>query len=444
VSKSVAVKEKRNEEASLSADKPQPSRAQWANRIVKSGEADPRVLLAHPENWRQHPPGQREALTQVLDEVGWVQDVIVSQNTGRLLDGHLRVELALERHEKTIPVTWVDVTEQEELLILTSIDPIAALAKTNKDKLRGLLDKVQKGREDLFERLNIAKGFRDGAGHVKGTVTDWADKDSFYAIPPAVLEYWDTIDIILVQFSGGKDSTAAALWAAKNRGARKLELCFVDPGVEFPGITSHIRDVALFLGVDFKILKPELDWWTWVAENGWPSLLYRPCAMDFIHKPFAAYVLKHEAVRTLVLTGSRAEEAVRGSTKTATSSLGSLGKHADKYHHFAPCFSVKKDIENEIIEASGVPIWEGYSRGFIRTACWCCPGMHGDQALALQKNYPGLADDIRRWEKKIGPFRPLEQRTFDQVLGAGQKRATREEVKSKGREVAPADKKGTG
>src|SRR5437867_4576224 len=71
------------------------SQATWRNRIVGSGEEAPDQLLANPKNWRIHPKHQQEALAGVLDEVGWVQEVIVNQQTGHLVDGHLRVTLAL-------------------------------------------------------------------------------------------------------------------------------------------------------------------------------------------------------------------------------------------------------------------------------------------------------------------------------------------------------------
>ncbi len=74
----------------------------WRSRIVGHGDADPQTLVAHPENWRAHPRNQRRAMAGVLDHVGWVQDVIVNRRTGRILDGHLRVALALERGEATV------------------------------------------------------------------------------------------------------------------------------------------------------------------------------------------------------------------------------------------------------------------------------------------------------------------------------------------------------
>lgn len=50
----------------------------WRNRIVGSEQVPPTDLLANPNNWRTHPPKQRDALRGSLSEVGWVQQVIVT------------------------------------------------------------------------------------------------------------------------------------------------------------------------------------------------------------------------------------------------------------------------------------------------------------------------------------------------------------------------------
>ena len=68
---------------------------QWRNRIVGQGEEAPDQLLANPRNWRIHPKAQQDALVSVLDQVGWVQEIIVNQRTGYVVDGHLRVSLAI-------------------------------------------------------------------------------------------------------------------------------------------------------------------------------------------------------------------------------------------------------------------------------------------------------------------------------------------------------------
>ena len=66
----------------------------WRNRIIGHGEEPPDQLLANPRNFRIHPKGQQDALAAVLDRVGWVQDVIVNQRTGHVIDGHARIAIA--------------------------------------------------------------------------------------------------------------------------------------------------------------------------------------------------------------------------------------------------------------------------------------------------------------------------------------------------------------
>jgi DNA modification methylase len=112
-------------------------------------EVDPAVLLPHPKNWRKHPKAQVAALEGVLTEVGWVQDTVVSRRTGRLLDGHARVELALQRREPRVPVVYVDVSEEEEALVLASLDPISAMATTDPAKLAELLGTAKANSEAL-------------------------------------------------------------------------------------------------------------------------------------------------------------------------------------------------------------------------------------------------------------------------------------------------------
>jgi DNA modification methylase len=115
----------------------------WANRIVGHGEEAPEKLISNPANWRQHPHHQAEALEDVLEQVGLVATVMVNKRSGHLVDGHLRVELALRRGEPTIPVTYIDLDEEEERIILACLDPIGAMACADRDKLAELLAGIE-------------------------------------------------------------------------------------------------------------------------------------------------------------------------------------------------------------------------------------------------------------------------------------------------------------
>lgn len=112
----------------------------WRNRIVGQGEVDPASLVPNPKNFRRHPARQRRVLSAVIEDVGFIQDVIVNRRTGRMLDGHLRVELAIAQKQPAIPVKYVDLAEHEEALVLATFDPVGALAYLDMEAMGHLRD----------------------------------------------------------------------------------------------------------------------------------------------------------------------------------------------------------------------------------------------------------------------------------------------------------------
>lgn len=143
----------------------------WRNRIVGQGEEQPDQLLANPGNWRIHPQAQQSALKGVLDEVGWVQQVIVNRTTGHLVDGHLRVTLAMRDNQPRIPVVYVELSEAEEAEILATLDPIGAMAVADREKLDTLMHEVQSGEAAVQQMLEgLAK--REGLGYDFPDVVD--------------------------------------------------------------------------------------------------------------------------------------------------------------------------------------------------------------------------------------------------------------------------------
>ena len=114
----------------------------------------------------------------VLDQVGWVQSVIVNRVTGHLIDGHMRVSLALREDAKTIPVAYVELTPEEESLVLATLDPLGALAGTDKEKLAELLAEVSTDSADLANVLNNLGD--DGSGmSATDRLAEWAGMPEF-------------------------------------------------------------------------------------------------------------------------------------------------------------------------------------------------------------------------------------------------------------------------
>ena len=122
---------------------PAPDPVIWQNRITRYGEAAPGELLANEKNWRTHPQAQQDALEGALRTVGVVQNIIVNERSGKLLDGHLRVEMAIRSGQPTVPITFVDLSDEEEALILATIDLVTGLAGTNQELLDSLITDIR-------------------------------------------------------------------------------------------------------------------------------------------------------------------------------------------------------------------------------------------------------------------------------------------------------------
>ena len=122
----------------------------WRNRIVKTGEVDVEQLLANEKNWRIHPKVQQDALLGAIEDIGIVKSILLNLRTSEqwspgergvetMVDGHLRVMLAMRSHQKTLPAEWCDLTPSEEAIALSTLDPLTSLAVADKEKLDALL-----------------------------------------------------------------------------------------------------------------------------------------------------------------------------------------------------------------------------------------------------------------------------------------------------------------
>jgi hypothetical protein len=121
----------------------------WEQRIVGHAEVDPATLKAHPGNWRVHPTKQRSAMGDVLGDLGWIQGILVNQRSGYVLDGHMRLDMAVRTGQATVPVTYVDLSDEEEMRVLATLNPLGALAGTDEGKRAALRELMHTERESL-------------------------------------------------------------------------------------------------------------------------------------------------------------------------------------------------------------------------------------------------------------------------------------------------------
>jgi ParB-like chromosome segregation protein Spo0J len=117
-----------------------------------------RELLPNPRNWRIHPRPQSEALRGLLAEVGYADALLARElPDGKLMiiDGHLRAETT---PNSQVPVLVLDVSEEEADKILLTLDPLAAMAESDTERIKALLETVQTESEAVQELLRRTAG----------------------------------------------------------------------------------------------------------------------------------------------------------------------------------------------------------------------------------------------------------------------------------------------
>lgn len=130
--------------------------ADWKNRITGYRMIDLDTIVPNPNNPKEHPEYQKRVLGGLIEEVGVIQNIIVNERTGHLVDGECRYFLGLENGEKSLPGTVIDVSEEEELKILATYDEITAYAKKNSQKLSDIVGRIvvkADGMRDLIDRI---------------------------------------------------------------------------------------------------------------------------------------------------------------------------------------------------------------------------------------------------------------------------------------------------
>lgn len=105
---------------------------------------EPDQLTEHPENWKTHPDPQVDGLESVIGKVGWAGALLYNETTGRLLDGHARKKLdpKLLVNGK-VPVLVGSWAEDDERLILATLDPLGSMAEANDAALNELLAQLE-------------------------------------------------------------------------------------------------------------------------------------------------------------------------------------------------------------------------------------------------------------------------------------------------------------
>ena len=359
-----------------------------------------RVLIDQAVLWDKNPRGIKKAdfdrLKKQIKDLGEYKPLIGAKENGKfvILGGNMRLRAYRELGQKEVEISVVEASSDVERIKFALSDNDRA-GYYDEDQLAELiyphLAKIELGdyKIDLGQPLSLSD-LVEQVGPDRGA-SKFAGKADLPDPPTEQLEFVRKFEHVCVEFSGGKDSLPALLWAKKacETLGKSFEARFVETGAEFPCLSSYIRRLCMDQGISLRILTPKVSILThYIAKGKWPDPIFRDCQHRFINDVLDAGTMSEPAT-TLKIRGGRPEQKVMKTPKAAyvVTSTG--------FHLYAPYFDLPLPEYQELLKTVEPFRWPGYAKGFKRTACWMCPFQSHEQWDAIRENYPLLWEELR-------------------------------------------------
>jgi len=199
-------------------------------------------------------------------------------------------------------------------------------------------------------------------------------------------------DRIAVAMSGGRDSSLAAYWAIR-AWREKVELVYVDTGVEFPDVEPYVFEFARRFNVPVRRLRGPTFFDVYGPFETFPAPQGRSCIHELIFNQIDRYNLER-GDQFIQVAGAhpKQRQALSSTTAIMRKRIRSLARTITIVN---PLYVEDVDeLRREFLRVWH--FWPGYKRGFQRTACWCCPFQTAKQYDALRANYPPLYERLMR------------------------------------------------
>lgn len=234
---------------------------------------------------------------------------------------------------------------------------------------------------------------------------------------------------IYVFFSGGKDSQACLILAAKKYGIDNIQAVFCDTDWENPVTYDHIHKVCDSMGVRLITIKSEkykgmVD--LAVKKKRFPSTNARFCTEELKVRPSIDFVLSQKS-NVIIVEGIRGSESKHRSLMSNQCSY--FKYYFEQYGHDKngnPRYRTYRkkdviewtkkynaDIERLVFDYSAQDVIDTtinngqqpnplYYNGFSRVGCFPCIMARLKEMKQIIKVYPERIDEIREAENKVG------------------------------------------
>ena len=200
----------------------------------------------------------------------------------------------------------------------------------------------------------------------------------------------------IVAFSGGKDSTAMAVYLAEQ--GEEFELMFTPTGDELPELLAHVADIAKLINRPL-VTPPNQSLAFWMNEfNSLPNWRQRWCTRLIKIVPCIAYLEANPGSSLMV--GLRADEEFRE---------GLYGPYATYRYPLRELGWGIRDVYS-FLKDRGIEVPK-------RTDCALCYGQRLSEWYNLWRDNHGKWTEGERWEEKTGhTFRSPGRDTWPAAL----------------------------
>jgi 3'-phosphoadenosine 5'-phosphosulfate sulfotransferase (PAPS reductase)/FAD synthetase len=196
----------------------------------------------------------------------------------------------------------------------------------------------------------------------------------------------------ILLLSGGKDSTALALYMHDNYPEIELEYVFTDTHKELEETYDYMTRIEAYLGKEITRLQSSMDergfdYYLKLYGGYLPSPQMRWCTKNLKIKPFEKYVGDDPAY---LYIGIRADEYREGYTSTKPNLI--------PIYPFKDDGIIKEDVIR-ILEESGVGMPD-YYKWRSRSGCYFCFFQRKSEWVGLYENHPDLFLEAIKYEKE--------------------------------------------
>ena len=219
---------------------------------------------------------------------------------------------------------------------------------------------------------------------------------------------------VIVNFSGGKDSTVAILKVLEQYPREDVILCYQDTGAEYLETLPHVKMMASLFELPLVVLKRYEDFWELAQRlHHFPFRTMRNCTLYLKVRELNKWVrANRESLgnEIIIASGIRGEESLHRS-KLPEWSLNETTLKDGSFvaKNWNPCLELKEKEVYDIIKSQGLPLHPCYE--FARRCnCWCCIFANNCQVRGYAEMHPDLyekaclvEDEIKhKWKDKFG------------------------------------------